>query len=354
MSPSCAAGAPEHVDGAAREAQLACALLDEAHRLELGAGVQPEAQAVEERRVRERQHPAQALDDLRRHLAGVERQRRINSRAHRRLLEEAGDVLDAPGGEHRRQALQELLPVALLGDALVEDDGDAHVRLAADEATHALAQRDDGERHEVVVEGARVALADGVDDRVVGRRERQLVDDEPGERLARDVDAGPEALGPEEDGADVLLEEARQLRARKLALAQHAVLAPIEPLVDGVQVPVRREEPERAAVAGVDHVLEDARGLVDEVGVARIGQPLGHDEERLRREVERRLGDDLERALGHAELAAHEVEGARGGERRRHERHRRAAPNSSSRSSSLTSMGFDRSLVRPLLSTSSQ
>jgi hypothetical protein len=76
-------GAPEHVDGAAREAQLACALLDEAHRLELRAGVQPEAQAVEERGVRERQHPAQALDDLRRHLAGVERQRRVNSRAHR-------------------------------------------------------------------------------------------------------------------------------------------------------------------------------------------------------------------------------------------------------------------------------
>ena len=76
-------GAPEHVDGAAREAQLACALLDEAHRLELAAGVQAEAQAIEERGVRERQHPAQALDDLRRHLAGVERQRRINSRAHR-------------------------------------------------------------------------------------------------------------------------------------------------------------------------------------------------------------------------------------------------------------------------------
>src|SRR6188768_786172 len=108
------------------------------------------------------------------------------------LLEETADVLDAPSGEHRRQALQELLPVALLRDALVEDDGDADVRLAADEATDTLAQRDDGERHEVAVEGARIALADGVDDRIVGRRKRQLVDDEPGERLARDVDARPE------------------------------------------------------------------------------------------------------------------------------------------------------------------
>jgi hypothetical protein len=85
------------------------------------------------------------------------------------------------------------------------------------------------------------------------------------------------------------------------------------------------KRPERAAVAGVDHALEDARGLVDEVGVAWVGQLLGHDEQRLRLEVERRLGDDLERALGHAHLAAHEVEGARGGERRRHERHRGAA-----------------------------
>src|SRR5690606_34285821 len=143
------------------------------------------------------------------------------------LLEEAGDVLDAPGGQHRRQALEELLPVALLRDALVEDDGDAHVRLAADEAADALAQRDDGERHEVVVERARIALADGVDDRVVRRRERQLVDDEPGERLARDVDAGPEALGAEQDGARVLFEDARQLAARKVTLAQHAVLAPV-------------------------------------------------------------------------------------------------------------------------------
>ncbi|MDP1165692.1 hypothetical protein Q6281_29800, partial [Klebsiella pneumoniae] len=50
------------------------------------------------------------------------------------LLEDAGAVLDAPGGEHRRQALEELCPVALLRDALVEDDGDAHVRLAAEEA----------------------------------------------------------------------------------------------------------------------------------------------------------------------------------------------------------------------------
>ena len=69
--------------GPAREAQLPSLLLDEAHRLELGAGVQPEAKPVEERGIRERQHSAQALDDLRRHLAGVERQRRVNSRAHR-------------------------------------------------------------------------------------------------------------------------------------------------------------------------------------------------------------------------------------------------------------------------------
>ena len=57
-------------------------------------------------------------------------------------------------------------------------------------------------------------------------------------------------------------------------------------------------------------MLEDPRGLVDELGVAGVRQPFGHNEERLGREVERRLGDDLERALGHAELAAHEVEGA--------------------------------------------
>ena len=77
-------GSAQHMDGPAGQPQLAAQLLHEAHRLELGAGVKPETQAIQVRRVRERERAAQALDHLRRHVARVEGERRINSRAHRR------------------------------------------------------------------------------------------------------------------------------------------------------------------------------------------------------------------------------------------------------------------------------
>src|SRR5439155_4259651 len=101
----------------------------------------------------------------------------------------------------------------------------AAIALAADEPPGALLQRVRGLGDEIL--GERIAavrlepLDARLDERIVRRRERQLVDHDALQRLARNVDAFPEALRADKDGVRRVEEALHELALRALALDQH-------------------------------------------------------------------------------------------------------------------------------------
>ena len=76
---------------------------------------------------------------------------------------------------------------------------------------------------EPVAAGRLDRLAARLVQRVARRRERQLVDHEQRERLARDVDALPERRRREQHRVDLVAEALEQPLARRLALHEHLV-----------------------------------------------------------------------------------------------------------------------------------
>src|SRR5262245_18005992 len=102
-----------------------------------------------------------------------------------------------------RQRLQKPPSIRLGQDTRIENDHHARVVLRADEAAEALLQLDDGLRDLVVVERVAAGFVNGFDagfdDRAIGRKERQLTDDDVTQGLALDVDAVLEAVDAEHD-----------------------------------------------------------------------------------------------------------------------------------------------------------
>src|SRR5204863_6131776 len=92
-----------------------------------------------------------------------------------------------------------------------------------------------------------------LDQRIVGRRERKLVDDHALERLARNVDALPEALRADEHRMRRVEEALHELTLGPLALDEHLDLlagrieGDAKLRADRLQGAQRRRQHERAA-----------------------------------------------------------------------------------------------------------
>src|ERR1051325_375710 len=103
----------------------------------------------------------------------------------------------------RRQALQDAPAVGSVHEPRVAQHQHAAVGLVADQATRALLELQHRLRQLQLVERVAARAAHALDargeDRVVGRRERQLVDHHERERLAAHVDAFPERLASEQE-----------------------------------------------------------------------------------------------------------------------------------------------------------
>src|ERR1700751_4467405 len=96
------------------------------------------------------------------------------------------------------------------------------------------------------------------EERIVGRRERKLIDHDQGQRFALHVHAFPETLAAEEYGVPDPAEARQQFAARALALHEQRVVEPFarerggERLSSVRQRPQRREEQERATAARLE------------------------------------------------------------------------------------------------------
>src|SRR5207244_2909955 len=105
---------------------------------------------------------------------------------------------------------KEAASVAFRPQTRIQNGQHAAIAPVANETAEPLLQREDRQRHLIVLERFSTARADGVDtgrrDRVARRREWQLVDDDAAQRLADDVDALPEARCGEQHGMRGLAE----------------------------------------------------------------------------------------------------------------------------------------------------
>ena len=125
----------------------------------------------------------------------------------------------------RRQRLQEYAPVGLGLEARIADDDDAEIVEVADQAADALLQGQHGLRQLILEEWVAAAPANALEarleQRIIGRGKRQLVDGDDGERIALHVDALPKAAGGQQHGIAEFAKSVQQRFARRLALHQH-------------------------------------------------------------------------------------------------------------------------------------
>ena len=128
---------------------------------------------------------------------------------------------------HGGKRLEEGPAVRLRAHPRVEDRDHAAVGMRADQPPEPLPQLEHRRGQRVLAEpvaAERVdSLAARLDERVARRRERQLVDHEQRERLARHVDSLPEGRRGDEHRGDLLAEALEQALARRLALDEHVV-----------------------------------------------------------------------------------------------------------------------------------
>ena len=136
---------------------------------------------------------------------------------------------------------------------------------SANEAAEALFEFDDGFWELVVAERVAAFFADCVEasfeEGVVGDGERQLGDDHGLQRVARHVDALPEAVGAQQHRPRILFELVEHLRPRgAVGLAQESQVARDEPGRERGRHPsqhvVAGEEHERAAVGPAGVLLD--------------------------------------------------------------------------------------------------
>src|SRR5215831_17708358 len=131
----------------------------------------------------------------------------------------------------------------------------------ADKAAQSLLQRENRERHLILVERLAAVRADGIDSRrgdwIRRRGERQLVDDHTAQRLADDVDTLPEARCREQHGMRRLAKQSQELGPRRRSLNQDWIVECQfgDPLY-GAKRGVTGEQHERAA-AGTLENLDD-------------------------------------------------------------------------------------------------
>ena len=160
--------------------------------------------------------------------------------------------------------------------------------------------------------------------RIVRRRERQLVDDDDRQRVAGHVDALPEARAAEQHRVAGLAESHQQLGLRAVALDQQRPRQVLggdragEELAGDVERAQAGEEQERTAAARAQHRQRGGDHRLGVLARVGLGQAARHVQQRLRRVVERRLPAAGGR-VGQPQLALVEREVAGDRQRRRRE-----------------------------------
>jgi hypothetical protein len=174
--------------------------------------------------------------------------------------------------------------------------------VATDQPSEPLPELEHGRGKRVLGEPVTAAVCDplaaGLDERVAGRAEGELVDDEERERLALDIDALPERLRGHEDGIDLLAEVLEQALAGCLALDQDRERDPRDrPLGELVEGAIGSREHEGAPARGPaqgDDLVGDPRVVA---GRARLRERSGDVDKRLLAVVVRRGERDLARVF---------------------------------------------------------
>src|SRR5262245_61121799 len=117
-------------------------------------------------------------------------------------LEEACHLVELLGARHRREAVDENPTVAARTQPLIAEHDHTEVLRIANEPTDALFQRNHCLWHLLFEEWIAAASFDRVEPRfqhrIVGRRERQLVDHHDRQCVALHIDAFPETARAEE------------------------------------------------------------------------------------------------------------------------------------------------------------
>ena len=127
-----------------------------------------------------------------------------------------------------RQAVEEHLPVALLGNSIIQQNQHAAIGLAADQPPESLFQRQRRLGNLIIVKRIAAlfsnALDPGFHHRVAGNRERQLVDDNAAQLVALHVHALPKRRGREQHAVRRGAKFIQQRAARAGALHQRWVV----------------------------------------------------------------------------------------------------------------------------------
>ena len=127
----------------------------------------------------------------------------------------------------RGSACEECAAVGPRAQPRIEDGDDTAIRVAANQPAEALAQLEHRGRQCVVAEPVAAQTLDCLAacfvERIARSRERELVDHEQRQRLARHVHALPERRRREQDRTDLVAEALEQALARRVTLHQHLV-----------------------------------------------------------------------------------------------------------------------------------
>src|SRR5688572_32425692 len=153
----------------------------------------------------------------------ADRGQRPRARLHiQPLAQKSAHVLQRSRSPHRRQAVEKRPTIALAKQSWVAEHYHAEILLVADQPTNSLLERHHRLRHLFVEEWVAALrtyrIEPGLEQRIVGDREWQLVDDHHAKRVAPDVDALPETAGAKQYRVARIAEGAQKPVARRLAL----------------------------------------------------------------------------------------------------------------------------------------
>src|SRR5688572_16144527 len=226
----------------------------------------------------------------------ADRGQRPRARLHiQPLAQKSAHVLQRSRSRHRRQAVEKRPTIALAKQSWVAEHYHAEILLVADQPTDSLLERHHRLRYLFVEEWVAALrtyrIEPGLEQRIVGDREWQLVDDHYAKRVAPDVDAFPETARAKQYRVARIAEGTQKPVARRLALHEdghRGIAAQSSPQLERAfaQSAMTGEEQKGAPATRLDHRHHRADHLARILLAARIAEPFGQVEQRLVPEIE--------------------------------------------------------------------